>query len=212
MPDWDNDMLVFPRDKTGRDSEIRNSNIKGKVIDRKKDETGVFVRVQLLDREGLITQWLPVMQPMASTSRKCIVPKIGADVNVNMFTDGDGSDGCVNGSFYNTGNPPPDGDIDADIAEYPDGTVIEYDEISSTYRIDSVGPINLRTSSNVNINGVSITITASGAMIIQGATVTIEGPTTINGNLIVNGNIENTGDMMTDGIHLDHGRSMPHDA
>jgi phage baseplate assembly protein V len=208
--DYDTDN-VFPRDKTGRDSELRTMIRTGKVVEQCDDPTGIFVRVQWLDKDMLISQPLPVMFPAASGTRKASFPKIGADVDVMMLPNGD-EDGYVIGCHYSTSNPPPitpdstraAGEwFNLDHTQYPSGTIIEYDENTDTYKIDSVGPVNIRTTSNITINGVDITITASGAITIKGATITLDGPTTIEGDLTVNGNISNVGDMSTTGVHID---------
>ena len=46
--DFDSE-LIFPREQTGRDASVRNMYDKGKVIEQKTDDTGVFVRCQILD-------------------------------------------------------------------------------------------------------------------------------------------------------------------
>lgn len=209
--DWDTEN-VFPRDKTGRDSELRTMIRTGKVIEQVDDPTGIFVKVQWLDKDMLISQPLPVMFPAASGTRRASFPKIGADVDVMMLPNGD-EDGYVIGCHYSTSNPPPiapdptraAGDwFNLDHTQYPSGTIIEYDENTDTYRIDSVGPINLRTTGDVTVNGVNVTITASGAVIIKGAAITLDGPVTITESLTVGEGIEAQGDIRTPGTLFDY--------
>jgi phage baseplate assembly protein V len=202
---------VFPRDVTGRDSELRTMLRTGKVVEQVDDPTGIFVKVQWLDKDMLISQPLPVMFPAASGTRKASFPKIGSDVDVLMLPNGD-EDGYVIGCHYTTGNPPPiqpdstraAGDwFNLDHTQYPNGTIIEYDENTDTYKIDSVGPINIRTTNNVTINGVAITITASGDMLLQGAKVRIEGEIELIGNTRLEGDLTHIGNNNQVGVHRD---------
>jgi phage baseplate assembly protein V len=203
MSDWDSDS-VFPRDRTGRDSEIRNSVRKGKVVEAWAEEgAGAFARVQYLDLGGLISEPLPIKVPYASGTTRFHLPKVGSDVSVTMFSNGDDSDGCIDGAFYNTGNPVPVTDPNLDHTRYPDGTIIQYDEGTSTYLIDAKGLVNITTTDNVIINGVNITVTGSGQVVITAPNIILRGDVAIDGNLAVDGNVSNTGDMQTDGAHRD---------
>ena len=82
------------------------------VIDRKYDkDRGPLVRVQYLDKQGLISYWLPVKQFGSRKTAHVYTPKIGDHVNVNMLANGS-EDGFIDGSFFNKKNPPPEVDID----------------------------------------------------------------------------------------------------
>ena|SRR5271165_6373101 len=190
--DWDTEN-VFPRDRTGRDSEVRNTIRTGKVIEQVPDPTGIFVRVQWLDRDMLISQPLPVEFQCASGSKKAFFPKIGSDVDVMMFPNGD-EDGIVIGCHYTTSNPPPIqpdptravGDwFNLDHTLYNDGTIIEYDENTSTYKIDAKGPINITTLNDVTINGINIKVTGSGEITLTAPNIKLVGNTSIEGTLAV---------------------------
>jgi phage baseplate assembly protein V len=182
---------VFPRSKIGRDHQVRDLFRNGKVIDRKMDaEKGPLVRVQYLDRQGLISKWLPVKQTGARATMFLYVPKIGNDVNVTMLTSGS-EDGFVDGCFYNKKNPPPAGvDIDTRHLKTEDGTVAEYREIDSTLNLNCVGPVIIQAAGEVTITStVRVTVTAPEIV--------------LNGHMIFNGLITHTGDMTTSGVHTD---------
>lgn len=164
----------------------------GKVIERIIDLTGVFCKVQWLDKQGLISRLLPVKQQGSKGTSAVYLPKIGDDVSVTMLPNSDGGEGFVDGSFYNTSNPPPITDPDTRHITYADGTIIEYQEANGTratgqLRIQSVQPINI----------------TSGPVVITATNITLRGNVTVEGNLFVQGNIENTGNMQTGGIHTD---------
>jgi phage baseplate assembly protein V len=168
---------VFPRSKVGRDHQVRNQFRQGKVIDRKMDEKrGPLVRVQYLDKQGLISRWLPVKQFGSRATVHSYVPKIGDDVNVNMLPNGS-ADGFIDGSFFNENNPPPTGlDIDTRHYKTEDGTVIEYRETDSTFRLD-VGGATARTGPRAGKAG--------------------------GGAIVIVGDIQHTGNMTTSGVHTE---------
>src|SRR6266850_1592459 len=134
---------AFPRTKIGRDHQVRDQFRNGMVIDRKFDkDRGPLVRVQYMDRQGLISYWLPVKQFGSRKTAHVYTPKIGDHVNVNMLANGS-EDGFVDGSFFNKKNPPPQGlDIDTRHFATEDGSIIEYREKDSTFNLDASGAGN----------------------------------------------------------------------
>jgi phage baseplate assembly protein V len=178
--DYDSDS-VFPVDKTGRDSEIRNLYRHGKVTEVLCDETQVCCRVQYLDKAGLISKPLPVKQFGSRSTSAFWCPKVGDDVSVQMLPNGD-EDGFVDGSFYNTGNPPPITDPNTRHIRFADGTVIEYAEKDTggararnlrdtrgtgTLTINSVGPIDI-------ICAGACSVQAGGAMTLKAPSITLD--------------------------------------
>jgi phage baseplate assembly protein V len=162
--DYESDS-VFPVNKTGRDSEIRNMLRHGKVTQVLCDKTQVCVRVQYLDKDGLISKPLPVKQFGSRSTSSFWCPKVGDDVSVTMLPNGD-EDGFVDGSFYNTGNPPPITDPNTRHITFADGTIIEYAETGSTFTFKSSGPLN--------INCGTATITCSGQATIKASTIVLD--------------------------------------
>jgi phage baseplate assembly protein V len=181
---------AFPRTKIGRDHQVRDQFRNGMVIDRKFDpERGPLVRVQYMDRQGLISYWLPVKQFGSRKTAHVYTPKIGDHVNVNMLCNGS-EDGFIDGSFFNKKNPPPAGlDIDTRHFVTEDGTVIEYREIDSTFNLVGVGPIIVK--------GSTITVEGQQTVLVKAPVVTLEGA------LEFKGDITHTGNMTTSGVHTD---------
>jgi phage baseplate assembly protein V len=212
--DFDTDN-AFPRTKIGRDHQLRDQFRHGKVTDRKNDEKrGPLVRVQFLDKQGLVSYWLPVKQFGSHKTLHFYVPKIGENVNVNMLANGS-EDGFVDGSFFTAGTPPPEGlDIDTRHFRAEDETVIEYREIDSTFNLaDKNGPVLVKAThidetadTYIQLHAGSYIEEHAGTYveITAGTQVTITAPTIIlNGHMIFNGLITHTGDMTTSGIHTD---------
>src|SRR4029077_1479733 len=167
----------------------------GKVIEVLCDKTQVNVRVQYLDKQGLISKPLPVKQFGSRSTQAFWCPKVGDDVHVTVLPNGH-EEGFVDGSFYNNGNPPPITDPNTRHITFADGTIMEYSEGNSTLTINSKGPINITTTG-------AVTLTANGTVSIKGSSITLDGPTTVKGKLTVQGDISNTGNMTTSGVHTD---------
>jgi phage baseplate assembly protein V len=196
---------VFPRNR-GRSHQLRDAFRHGKVIDRKLHEEtkAPLVRVQFLDKQGLISYWLPIKQFGSRLTSHFYCPKIGDDVNVNFLANGV-EHGFVDGSFFNKANPPPEGlDIDTRHFEAEDGTVTEYREIDSTFNMVCVGP--------VIVKGTTITVEGSESILEKAPTITLEGEQivsiiapeiTLTGHMTFVGDITHTGNMTTSGVHTD---------
>jgi phage baseplate assembly protein V len=187
---------IFPRDSTGRDGLVRNMFRNGKVIDRLVDDTGVFVRVQFLDRDGLVSRWLPVKQAGSRGTSSFYCPKIRDDVSVTMLPNTEGGEGFVDGCFYNTGNPPPitrTEDADRKHVTFGDSTVIEYVEGPAQARElgkagvgKGKGSLNFASDGPIVISCNNLTISAAN-IILKAGTITLDGNVHITGNLTVDG-------------------------
>jgi phage baseplate assembly protein V len=199
---------IFPRDNTGRDAQVRNMFRNGKVIEQIINDTGVFVRVQQLDKDGLISRPLPVKQFGSRSNQSFWCPNIGDDVAITMLPNSEGGEGFVDGSFYNTGNRPPIIKLE-DAAHkhvtFGDGTIVEYRPRDSTLHVtagQNVGRSGIKTMTIVVNTGGPVNIVA-GTVNITASTITLTGPVKVNGDLNVSGNIDNGGDMHTTGVHTD---------
>src|SRR5262249_7890472 len=99
-------------------------------------------------------------------------------VAVTMDPNSDSS-GFVDGSFYNTGNPPPILDPNSRHITFADGTVIEYAEAGSTFTFTSAGPLNISCQ--------TATETCSGDCTIKAPNITLDGAVHITKTLTVDG-------------------------
>jgi phage baseplate assembly protein V len=181
--DYDSDS-VFPVNKTGRDSELRNMFRHGKVTEVLCDETQVCCRVQFLDKQGLVSKPLPVKQQGSRSTSSFYCPKVGDDVNVTMLPNSN-EDGFIDGSFYNTGNPPPITDPDTRHITYADGTIMEYRESLTTIIRDGVqiragrqGQLTINSPNPISIVCSNATITCSGNATIKASLITLDAPNT----------------------------------
>jgi phage baseplate assembly protein V len=173
--DYDSDS-VFPVNKTGRDSEIRNMFRHGKVTEVLCDDTQVACRVQYLDKQGLISKFLPVKQFGSRSTSSFYCPKKGDDVNVTMLPNSD-EDGFIDGSFYNTGNPPPITDPDTRHITYADGTVMEYRESLAAIIKDGV-QVRAGRQGQLTINSPNPISITCGNCTIKASVITLDAPDT----------------------------------
>jgi phage baseplate assembly protein V len=149
----------------------------GKVTEVLCDDTQVCCRVQYLDKDGLISKPLPVKQFGSRSTSSFWCPKVNDDVSVTMLPNGD-EDGFIDGSFYNTGNPPPITDPNTRHVTFADGTVIEYTEKGAGIRGTAAGGAG---SGTLTVNSVGpITIKCTGACYIEAS-----GQATIKASLIL---------------------------
>lgn len=213
--DYDSDSL-FPRNKTGRDAGIRNMYDKGKVIEVCVDDSRVNCRVQILDKDGYITKPIPVKQFGSRSTSAFWCPKVGDDVSVCFPPNSENGDGFIDGSFYNTGNPPPITDPDTRHIKHNDGGIFEYTEksvaskngviqkrgIANTPRGAGSGTLTIKPTGPIDVSTPADTTIICANLIITG-NVQIQGNVSIKGNLTVEGNINHTGDMSTSGVHTD---------
>ena len=141
------------------------------------------------------------------------LPKVGDDVNVTMLCNGS-EDGFVDGSFFNEGNPPPEG-LDKDTRHFrtEDGTITEYREKDSTFNLDCVGPV-LVEGTLISIKATDSSVKIQAASLIEGKAPAIDliatghvkcqaPEVTLLGHMTFTGDITHTGNMTTSGIHTD---------
>lgn len=180
---------------------------KAKVIEQCVDDTRVSVRVQLLDKDGIITKPIPVKQFGSRGNGAFWCPEVGDDVSVCFPPNSEYGDGFVDGSFYNTGNPPPVTDPNKRHITFKDGTVIEHDAGTNHTMIDSPGTVSIKSAGNIDVE-------SSGTISIRGAEIKLYGKIFIYGDIIefIGDIVRHEGDYSQTGIHLDHGMAMPHDA
>jgi phage baseplate assembly protein V len=140
-------------DRARRDSDglVKNLNRVGRVVERKKDKTGVYVRVICPDRQNLITKWLPVAQPGAGGMRTISCFRIGQEVLINHLGNSI-EDGVVTAAIYTPTNPPPDGiTVDQVGIQIDDGSFVIVDPATGDLLVDFKGPVNIKTMGPANI-------------------------------------------------------------
>lgn len=130
-------------------SQLKNVIRKGRIS--VVDGAHCRAKVVFEDKNDLISDWLPVLQPFTSKSQSYSVPEVGTPVAClfTMNPSGNGlADGFILGAYYDATHKPAESDPDVRSMQFPDGSCIRYDH-------------------------GNITIQATGKVVIKGATVAI---------------------------------------
>jgi phage baseplate assembly protein V len=162
---------------------IENLNKVGRVVDRKVDDTGVFVRVSDPAR-GIISKWLSVGQASAGGMRTVSLPRLGQEVAVHHLGNSI-EDGWVDTTLYTPTNPPPAvTNPDQTGGHFDDGGLIGVDPQTGRFLLDFKGPVEIITETGVTIKSQTLGIEAPA--------ITIKGDVTMEGTFDLDGIILNT--------------------
>jgi len=146
------------------------------------DATTCRIRVELPERDHLVTYWLHVPQRNTHHNKHRSLPDLGAHVQILLTANG--VDGAYLGSIYSGPEPPPVIDNHQEYVRFSDGTEVLYDPATHTHKINCVGTIEI--------------IAAGTALVQAGTRVTLDAPTvTITGNTTIEGDLAVTGSSVT---------------
>lgn len=155
----------------------------GVVVER--DETKMRVRVQFAERDGLPSDWLPVLQQKTLGDFEVWLPDLGSHVACLM--DQHYEDGVVLGCIYSDADLPPIADPDVFHRQFSDGTVLQYNRKTHILVADVKGEIQASAD-------VSVTVTSPLVKAVASSQVIHDTPLTVcTGNLSVAGGITCTG-------------------
>jgi phage baseplate assembly protein V len=140
------------------------------------DSVGVNGRVKVLlpEYDGLITDWLPVVQPLTFSGKTWAVPR--KDTQVIVLPGFGIEDAVVIGSIYSSVDKPPFGDNAVIGMVADDGVTISYDPGASV--------MTIKSPKAINVEAKKITVKAD---------VDLTGNVTHKGNVDLMGNINQTG-------------------
>jgi phage baseplate assembly protein V len=146
------------------------SHLKGLVED--VDGRG-FVKVRLPEH-GIVTDWLPVLQPLAHGAWDMALPRKGSQVALLPGLDLD--DAVVLGCIPSRADVPPVQDPMIRFLQFEDGTRIQYDPTSRALSIEAPAAVKVRCT-----------------------TFEITGKIGLQGDLEVQGNVQASGDILAGG-------------
>lgn len=130
------------------------------------------VRVQFSDNDGMVSDWLPVMQKKSLRDKAYWMPDLGEHVVCLM--DENEEFGVVLGAIYSDADATPVSSQDKYHVAFDDGTTIEYDRAAHKLKADVKGNVELIASG---------TLTGT----ITGETTLTTPTLTINANVVING-------------------------
>jgi phage baseplate assembly protein V len=189
-------MQLADRKRRDSDGAVKKMNSVARIVETKKDPTGIFVRVQQNDRQNLISGWLSVLQIGAGGMRSAWCPRVGTLVKCSFFGNSI-ENGTVDGVLYTPTNPPPAGTtVDQVGMQFDDGSFVLVDPASGDLLIDFKGPVNIRTVGPATIDaGGDVQIKSAGQATVEAPNILLRGDVIIEGELQVNGGIKATGDI-----------------
>lgn len=110
------------------------------------------VRVAYEEKDGLISDELPVLTPWAFDNKSFAMPDVGETVVCLFASNADQTGtGWVIGSRFHDKSPPNANSQDKARIDFKDGTFIEYDRASHELRIECVGEIFIK-GKNIYLN------------------------------------------------------------
>jgi len=170
--------------------------VKGIVTEiGKGDELGK-VKVMLPEHDGLVSDWLPVLQSLTLGARTWSVPRVDTQV---VVLPGEGlEDAVVLGAIYSQPDPPSFDDPSIIGMTADDGVVISYDPGASKLTIESPKLIKIVASTidieaDVILKGNS---DITGDIKLNGNS-DIQGDIKLQGNSVITGNITQSGSITT---------------
>lgn len=153
------------------------------------NEKGCKVRVQLLDMDGILSYWLPVLQKKTLKDKSYWLPDINEQV-VCLFDD-QAEEGIVLGSIYSEVDKPPITDKDREHQLFGDGSIFEYDRKNKKLMISLKGEAEIVINETLRLKSKK-TETTTEIELFSGD-IMITGNVTVTGNVIAAGNISAAG-------------------
>ena len=105
------------------------------------DPAACKVRVHFQDQDGVVSDWLPVMQKKTLNDKQYWMPDIGEHVVCLM--DDNEEFGVVIGAIYSDADAPPISSPDKYLVKFEDGTTIEYDRTTHKLTADVQGDVDI---------------------------------------------------------------------
>lgn len=132
-----------------------------------RDAATMKVRVRFAERDGLVSDWLPVIQQKTVGDFGVWLPDLDSQVVCLMDTHYEA--GVVLGCIYSDEDPPPVVDPDVFHKEFKDGTVIQYNRNTHVLHVDVKGDVKVEASGNCDatIQGKTV-LTSMGGVDIDG--------------------------------------------
>ena len=108
-------------------------------------------RVEFVDKDGLISAELPILQPCAFKNKTYSLPDVGETVLCLSPGNDDSNTGWIIGSRYHDKNAPPVNNQDISMMKFEDGTFIQYDRKRHELKISCTGDIYIK-GKNIFLN------------------------------------------------------------
>lgn len=121
------------------------------------DESTAKARIQILDNDEIISDWLPILQNKTKDDKFYFMPDINEEV-LAVFLDSGLEQGFIIGSIYNQKDNTPISDKDKYFIKFKDNTTIEYDRKNKKLSLDCKGDISIKALNNIDIEANNFNI------------------------------------------------------
>ena len=128
-----------------------------------QDLQGARLRVVFPDRDQMLSYWLPILFPKTQNDKSYWMPDLGEQVLCLM--DEHDEAGAVLGAIYSSVDTTPVQSADKYHMSFKDGASVEYDRAAHTLAVSLPNGATM----NLNANGASIAIDASGNITVHAA-------------------------------------------
>ncbi|MDR2451847.1 MAG: phage baseplate assembly protein V [Candidatus Accumulibacter sp.] len=113
-----------------------------------------FARVRFDDLDGLVTAWLPVIQPKTFLDKAVWTLDVGEQVACVL--DEYMESGCILGAVYSDVDTPPVSSADKIHLRFVDGTSMEYDRAGHKMLIHCIGDIKISADGHMALTAARI--------------------------------------------------------
>lgn len=136
-------------------------------------------RVRVQDGD-LLTDWLPFGAMRAGTARVWSAPTVGEQV-ILLSPSGELASAVVFGSLFCAGIQAPSTDPHDHIIDFADGTRVSHNDATGAMVFTGMRTVLMQASESVTIETADLTITASGGIIHDTPSTSLNGTVTHNG-------------------------------
>ena len=170
-----------------------------------------YARVTFTD-DGIVSDWLQFV--VLGAIKDSFSHTFSINEQVACLMDENSEQGVILGAIFNDKTSPKGAGNGIYRVQFEDGTEIQYDKNSKEYDLDVKGKINIKSSSEVNIEAVNVNVKATAIAKIESPAIQLNGAVSVSGALTIggtvsgpsgapiNGNIEVTGDMKAGTVSL----------
>jgi phage baseplate assembly protein V len=153
-----------------------------------RDSNKHKVRVQFPDRDGMVSNWLPVGVQKSLGDYEYWLPDLNTQVACLM--DENYEFGVVLCAIYSDEDEPPIDNPDLYYKKFKDGTIIQYDRAGHKLTADVKGDVEIIASG-------TLTATISGNSTITTPLCTLNGNLKVNGHIVASGNVADANGVKT---------------